>query len=366
MTTPPGWYADPDHQGPAPAPERWWDGAAWTESRRGAPSVHDAQTMLSTPSALSPPPAPPGAPPYGQPPQQPPGFAPGPAAGAPYGPPMPGAAPGYPGGYPGYPGGPDAGGPPPGRGRRNAVVATVGAFVVAAIVAGVVVLGGDDGGGDDSNEAGQPKPSFTVPTPEESGPGGGTPTAPSQAGDRATDPANSISVPVLSQWTANPPNAVGLGITTSPYPCPDDTASTCVRGGVFSFGTTGKGYRATTAEGIAKEDIERNAEDSYGAGPGGKRAAYGGLNGHEELKAEPVTVAGQSGYLVRWKADTKKGDDGYVQSIAFPEPGQAAGGQQTMVIVRFGFDVSASAPPLSAMDEIVQGIEPAAGDGEGV
>lgn len=361
MTTPPGWYPDPDHRGPGPAPERWWDGAAWTDSRRGAPSVHDAQTMLSAPDGYGvPQPPPPTSTPYGAGQAQPPGYLPAP--GAPYGPPVPG-------GVPGYPGGPAAGGPPPERGRRTAVVAVVGAVLVAAIVAGVLVLQGDGDEGSGGHESG-PQPSLGVPAPSGSGGGSGgdappAPSSPDRAGSRVTDPANGISLPVLDQWTASPPHADGLGITTSPYPCPNDAASRCVRGGVFSFGATGKGYRATTAEGIAREDIERNAEESYGTDQDGERAAYGGLDGHQELKAEPVTVAGQPGYLVRWRAKTKRGDDGYVQSVVFPEPGQPAD-EAAMVVVRFGFDASSAAPSLADMDTITRGIEPATGDGEGV
>ncbi|MFD4995332.1 DUF2510 domain-containing protein [Streptomyces buecherae] len=354
MTTPPGWYPDPDHQGHGPAPERWWDGAGWTEGRRNAPSVHDAQTMLSAPSAYAPAPPPPGTAPYG-PPQGP----------APYGPP-PGQPPGYPGGSP-------PAGPPTGRGRRGAVIAGVAAVVVAAVVAGVIALEGGDDGGDKGDEAG-PSPSLGAPAPNE-GTGGsgndgdgasGSPKAPGGDSRVAVDPANGIAVPILDQWTASPPHADGLGITTSPYPCPGDGASRCVRGGVFTFGAAGKGYRSQTPEGIAREDIARNAEESYGAGQNeGKPAAYGGLDGHQELKAEEVTVAGQRGYLVRWKADTKKGDDGYVQTVVFPEPGQPAA-EADLVVVRLGFDVSSAAPPLSSMDEIIRGIEPATGDGEGV
>ncbi|MFI2032254.1 DUF2510 domain-containing protein [Streptomyces buecherae] len=352
MTTPPGWYPDPDHQGHGPAPERWWDGAGWTEGRRTAPSVHDAQTMLSAPSAYASAPPSPGTAPYG-PPQGP----------APYGPP--------PGQPPGYPGGPPPVGPPAGRGRRGAVIAGVAAVVVAAVVAGVIVLQGGDDGGDKGDEAG-PSPSLGAPAPSE-GTGGsgddgasGSPKAPGGDSRVAVDPANGIAVPILDQWTASPPHADGLGITTSPYPCPGDGASRCVRGGVFTFGAAGKGYRSQTPEGIAREDIARNAEESYGAGQNnGKPAAYGGLDGHQELKAEEVTVAGQRGYLVRWKADTKKGDDGYVQTVVFPEPGQPAA-EADLVVVRLGFDVSSAAPPLSSMDEIIRGIEPATGDGEGV
>ncbi len=135
---------------------------------------------------------------------------------------------------------------------------------------------------------------------------------------------------------------------------------------MFTFGAAGKGYRSQTPDGVAREDIARNAEESYGAGQrDGKPAAYGGLDGHQELKAEEVVVAGQRGFLVRWKADTRKGDDGYVQSVVFPEPGQPAA-EADLVVVRLGFDVSSAAPPLSSMDEIIRGIEPATGDGEGV
>lgn len=35
---PPGWYADPDH----PSMHRWWNGSAWTESRRPAPGAAPA------------------------------------------------------------------------------------------------------------------------------------------------------------------------------------------------------------------------------------------------------------------------------------------------------------------------------------
>ncbi|MFT2017122.1 DUF2510 domain-containing protein [Streptomyces sp. 796.1] len=368
MTTPPGWYPDPDHQGPGPAPERWWDGRAWTESRRAAPSVHDAQTMLATPLGAPPagpppaapaPQAPPGVAPYGYPQAQPPGYPP--AAGAPYGQPGPLGA--------GHPGGP--GGPPPGRGRRNAVVAVVGAIVVAAIVAGVVVLQ-DDGDGD-GDQAG-PTPTLDVPKGSGGGSGdtGGDPTPstppsgdPDDTVQRTVDAANAISVPVLDGWTANPPNANGIGITTTRYDCPRAASIKCVRGGVFSFGVTGRGYTATTAEGVAREDIARNAEESYGTGQQGAQNPYGGLDGHQEAKAEPVTVAGQAGYLVRWKVDTKSGLDAHVQSLVFPKPGQGAGGSE-LVVVRFGFDVNPAAPSLADMDVITSGIEPAAGDGEGV
>ncbi|MFD7946174.1 hypothetical protein ACFV5K_25030, partial [Streptomyces sp. NPDC059744] len=89
--------------------------------------------------------------------------------------------------------------------------------------------------------------------------------------------------------------------------------------------------------------------------------AYGAISSHQQLKSEPVTVAGQKGYLVRWKVVTKKGDDGYVQSLVLPSPHSA----DMLVVVRSGFDISSKAPSLSVMDEITKGIKAASGTGSG-
>ncbi|GAA4941218.1 hypothetical protein GCM10023238_03770 [Streptomyces heliomycini] len=71
-----------------------------------------------------------------------------------------------------------------------------------------------------------------------------------------------------------------------------------------------------------------------------------------------MTVAGQKGYLVRWKAVTGKGSDGYVQSLAFPSPAQP----QRIVVVRFGVDTDQE---QSVLDEITEGIEVSSGGGSG-
>ncbi|MFH8366991.1 DUF2510 domain-containing protein [Streptomyces sp. NPDC018031] len=348
MSTPPGWYPDPTHQGPGPAPERWWDGSAWTDHRRDAQAVHSAPTMIGTPG------------PADQ------SFAP--------------AAPGYPPGqmpghYPGHPPGP--GGTPRGRGPKIAAVTAAAVVVVAAIVGGVVLLTDDDKK-DDSAKTG---PSATAPapgpgTPQDQGPGGDeppdatdepttdAPTAPPDDPRAAEDMASGISLPVLDGWRASPANpSGGAGVTTlDRYPCPGAPSANCVRGGAFSYPASG--YRAKTAEGIAKEDIAANAEDSYGTDPNTKQKSYGGIGSHKQLKSEAVTVAGEKGYLVRWKVDTRKGDDGYVQTLAFPSPSVPG----TIVVVRFGFDVNDEAPSLADMDRIVKGIKPISdpGDNEAV
>jgi hypothetical protein len=112
------------------------------------------------------------------------------------------------------------------------------------------------------------------------------------------------------------------------------------------------GTDGSTAEEVAKADIAANAEESYG----GK--SYGEITSHDVLASKAVTVAGQKGYLVRWKAVTSKGSDGYVQSLAFPSPANP----QQMVVVRLGVDVGET---QSVLDEITKGIKVSTGGGNG-
>ncbi|MFC0598646.1 DUF2510 domain-containing protein [Streptomyces palmae] len=341
MTTPPGWYPDPTHPGPGPAPERWWDGAGWTEHRR-TPAVHDAATLNGAP--LTPPAA--GAP-----------GAPG-IPGAPVAPGYPPAAPGY-APVPGYPPGPA--GPPRGRGPKIAAVVVAGAVLVAAIVGGVVLLqdGGDDKDGKDDKAV---PPSSSAPPSASGGQSdGGSSDAPSSGPTAdpsiAEDTLSGITLPVLDGWRGASTQSGASVTTEESYPCPSLPAQNCIPGGAFSFPAIG--FKAKSPKGIAKEDIAANAEDSYGTDPRTKKKIYGGINKHQELKSEAVTVAGQQGYLVRWKVDTKKGADGIVQSLVFPSPTKP----DVMVLVRFGFDASGTAPTLDDMDEIVKGIR-AFGDSE--
>jgi hypothetical protein len=64
--------------------------------------------------------------------------------------------------------------------------------------------------------------------------------------------------------------------------------------------------------------------------------------------------------MVRWKAITSKGADGYVESLVFPSPA----GTGRLVVVRFGIDVGANAPKPSVLDRITAGIK-AASSGNG-
>lgn len=325
QVTPPGWYPDPGQTTDGPRTERWWDGNVWTDQVRAV----GAAAGWGGAGPTAPPAHPPGA---------------------------PGAYPAY----PSYPGQPTA----PRRGLRTGIAVGVALVVLAGIGGGVYFLTADDGNGD-SDDTAKP-PSSSAPSkpgapqdpqgPEQSQPPGGGPSAapPSEEG-YATDLLSGVSIPVPDGWTGTSGQQGGASVTTGPYPCPREPAKTCTRGGAYAGLAEGFKVDAKTAEAAAKADISVNAKESYG----GK--TYGKITSHKELESKAVTVAGQKGYLVRWKAVTEKSDDGYVQSLAFPSPTL----KSQLVIVRFGIDVDDKSPKLSVMDEITKGIKAAAGGGGG-
>ncbi|MER5631807.1 DUF2510 domain-containing protein [Streptomyces nitrosporeus] len=200
--------------------------------------------------------------------------------------------------------------------------------------------GGQDDDGRDGGNGGQGQ-----------GPGG---QMPQTEDGYATDFASGISIPVPEGWSGES-SPVGAGVTTGQYACPGDKSQSCVRGGVFSAPAQALEVTETTSKAAALADIEANAEQSYG------EKIYGGITSHDELKSEAVTVAGQKGYRVRWKVVTKNGDDGYVESLAFPSPNN----KDMLVLVRSGFDVNDKAPKLSVLDDITEGIKKTAGSGPG-
>ncbi|GAA3126062.1 DUF2510 domain-containing protein [Streptomyces echinatus] len=353
QVTPPGWYPDPGQTNDAPPTERWWDGRAWTDQTRPA----------GTAAA------------WGSP-------APSPQPAGPY----PAASPGY-GAHPGYPGYPAV---PPARSRRGlrtGIAVAVAAAVLTCIGVGVYALSKDDGGSGDRAGAGQGPGDggrggpFGGPGGGSGGSGsggsgsggsgsggsgsggsggsGGASPSPGQSqaprfegGGSVPDPVNGISLPVPQGWTGEL-LTVGAQVTSDDsYKCPGNTAKTCTAGGAYSAPATELGIKKGTAEEVAKADIAANAEQSYGD------AAYGSITAHQVLASEAVTVAGQKGYLVRWKAVTSKGADGYVESVAFPSPNDP----ERIVVVRFGLDVGQK---LSVVDEILKGIKVSSGGGNG-
>ncbi len=256
------------------------------------------------------------------------------------------------GGLPGHPVHPAV--PPSPRGRRLRVgtAVAVAAAVLASIGVGVYALTDDDGGrstatsqqpggrddgrndGRDAPEEGAPDREGDEPRRVESG--------------AVTDSLSGISLPVPDGWYGEELQ-VGAALTSKEsYDCPGDTSKTCVKGGAYSAPAVVLGTRGDTAEEVAKADISANAEESYGG------ESYGRITSHDVLASKAVTVAGQKGYLVRWKAVTQKGSDGFVQSLAFPSPDRP----DQIVVVRFGVDTDQQ---QKILDEITEGIEVAEG-----
>ncbi|MER7187891.1 hypothetical protein ABT404_51985, partial [Streptomyces hyaluromycini] len=287
--------------------------------------------------------------------------------------PADGAYPAYPG-YPGYPAPPATAK----RGLRTGVAVGIAVAVLAAIGVGAWALtgnGGDSGnqqasqqgsggqggqGGPEGQNGGQGFPfGGSGGSSGSGGTGGGASPSPGQSeapkvkgGGTVSDSINAISIPVPDGWTGQ---ALSYGANVSSddsYKCPGDTSQTCTAGGAYSAPAVVLGTKGTTAEAVAKADISANATESYG----GK--TYGSITSHEVLASKAVTVAGQKGYLVRWKAITSKGADGYVESLAFPSPANSA----QIVVVRFGVDVGQKE---SIIDTITSGIKVSSGSGSG-
>jgi hypothetical protein len=330
QATPPGWYPDPGQTHDAPATERWWDGKAWTDQTRPAGSA------------------------VGWGPQTPAG----------------GAYPTAPG-HPAYPAQPPGGSR---RGLRTGIAVGAAAVVLACIGVGVYALADSGSGGADAADSrpGPGGPGGGQGGPfGDGGPGGGQGGSGGGSGGQSPDPDGSadpsqaprvesgsvtdavdgISLPVPDGWYGQE-GQVGAQITSKEsYDCPGDTSKQCTKGGAYSAPAVALGTEGATAEAVAKADIAANAEESYGD-------AYGKITSHDVLASEAVTVAGQKGYLVRWKAVTSEGSDGYVQSLAFPSPANA----RQIVVVRFGVDVEET---QSVLDEITKGIEVSTGGGSG-
>ncbi|OON81801.1 DUF2510 domain-containing protein [Streptomyces tsukubensis] len=342
QVTPPGWYPDPGHTGEGPRSERWWDGNVWTERTRPTP-----------PTGFGPP-APPARGPYeGQAPGHP--QPPQPPHQDPYQQqPYPAAYQQQP--YPGQQpyGAPQ---PPPGqrRGLRTAIAVGVAVVVLAGIGGGVYALSDGDGDETARSSAAPSAPERSQPPggrddngqkglPGEGG-GEGLPGGGDEDDGWVTDGLSGVELPVPDGWTGD--SSTASAQAGDSYPCPGAPSKDCVRGGMNSLPAALLKIKATTAEGAAKEDIANNAKDSYGG------TTYGSVTSHRQLAAKSVTVAGQKGYMVRWKVVTSKGDDGYVESLAFPSPAKP----DRLVLVRFGLDVSEKAPSVTTLDTIAKGIK---------
>ncbi|MFE9858265.1 DUF2510 domain-containing protein [Streptomyces sp. NPDC005780] len=297
--TPPGWYPDTA----APGNERWWDGTAWTAHTRTAATV----IQQSGPARR------------------------------------------------GGGGGATAAG-------TIALVAT-GMAVVVVAVTGAMLLNRGDG----------PEPAATrsdrssAPSSADTGagaPGDDSPSpAPSAARedpDVLVDQLNGITLPIPDGWErVERPVDEMLTMRTvdsEAYYCPGTSSALCYHGTVTT--RTAGGADATTPEAIAKEDIVAAADRAYEEDLIG-RPVHGGIMSHRQIAAGPVSVAGRTGYQVRWRVVTGKGPGGYVQSLVFP----SAVGSESPVVVRYAFDAGPDGVPLALMDTLTKGIRPL-GDSE--
>ncbi|BAJ32537.1 MULTISPECIES: DUF2510 domain-containing protein [Kitasatospora] len=374
---PAGWYPDPVDTDSDPRPQRWWDGTGWTAETRPAPA-----------------PQPEAAPTDAPPPAAPAGTSPGTSPGTPstedtavlegtvldasgqtvsY-PPLPP----YTGQY----------GAKPTRDRAPKpvlVAASVAAVLGLAIGSGVTYLamdgrhddtktasrssdgqrfggglfgdgeGGEGGnggkggngsgggnsdpfgfgdGGKNDQGNGQGNGGGTGKNGKGNGNGNGGGTGTGKNAQAAVDMVNGISLPIPGGWDGGTTAAGYAALSIGSYTCVDGSDS-CSLGGV----STGQ-LKGNDAKKAAQDDIATAAKE-----------AYGDLNGHQELKSEAVTVAGQSGYLVRWKVDAAKGNPGYVETVVFPTADGKA-----LTAVHFGFDIADKAPGPDQMDTIVKGI----------
>ncbi|MEV8095393.1 DUF2510 domain-containing protein [Kitasatospora sp. NPDC085879] len=335
---PAGWYPDPKDTGD-PRPERYWDGTGWTATTRPAPGAEapaggDEAAAGDEPTVIE-----------GR------VLDDGPTVRYPE---MPTAVPA-----------------PPKAARRPSrpvvVAATVAALAGLAVGSGVTYLAMDHDEGRASarpfdgryRPGGPGSDGFGFPGLPGQGNGQGNGNGQGGSGDglgggngsgrggrnadTAIDLVNGISLPVPSGWqgATTPDGHAALSIGS--YTCADGK-SRCSLGGASTDSIDG-----TDAKQAALADIAAAAKESYGD-----------VKSHEELKSEAVTVAGRSGYLVRWKVDAPQGNDGYVETVVFP--GAKSG---SLVAVHLGFDIADKAPGLAQMDTIVKGIATAQAGGVG-
>ncbi|MFI2611810.1 DUF2510 domain-containing protein [Kitasatospora sp. NPDC018619] len=336
---PAGWYPDPKDTTGDPRAQRWWDGKGWTADTRPAPPDAPAPRAPEAEPTAAADPGP------AEPPRVLEGevLESGPTVRYPEPPPF-GAVYGTPA-------------DPPRKPRRKpsklAVATTVAALLGLGVGSGITYLA-MDGHGDRSPRSARPAPQSGgygpgggfpgFGDPGNGGGGGGKGSGKGNGGsgrtspgaDQAVDVVNRIVLPAPNGWEAGTTTDGFAMLTIGSYTCADGKGD-CSLGGVNTGRVDGGG---TDVQAAAKADIAVAA-----------KAAYGDVTGHQELKSEAVKVNGRDGYLVRWKVDAPKGNNGYVQSVVFPSADGKA-----LVSVHFGFDIADKSPDVAVMDTIVSGI----------
>ncbi|WP_411085956.1 DUF2510 domain-containing protein [Streptomyces sp. 061-3] len=240
-----------------------------------------------------------------------------------------------------------SGGSGGGGGIRIVAMATAALAVVGAAVTGAVLLGRDDGGTEPKSSG--PTRSAPLPTATTTAGGGGPATDPTLL----VDQLNGITLPIPDGWE-KPESTVEKALTmrtVDSYTCPGDSSAFCYHGTVTT--RTASETDLTSAEALAEQDITTAADKAYEENIVGDRI-HGGITSHEQLRSASVSVAGRTGYEVRWRVHTAKGPGGYVQSLVFP----STVGSESPVIVRYAFDAGPDGPPLSLMDTLTRAIRP--------
>ncbi|WP_165845461.1 DUF2510 domain-containing protein [Streptacidiphilus pinicola] len=303
-TAPPpaGWYPDPKPANSDNPGERWWNGSEWTVSTR----AEDTPVFIS-----------------GEPPAA--------ARGA----------------------------RRPGPLLVGAVAAVVGLGVgslvtyfamdgnsqsTSAASSSPFAGGGQNGGGQNGGEGLNP---FGGNGGQSGGSNGGSNGGQSGGGNGgsgsnlAVDVVDGVSVPLPSGWTGGTTTDGHASGSFGSYKCAGSggsSSNTCSYAGADT--STLKTPVSTGVQAAAEQDIAAAVKESYGD-----------VTGHQVLQEKAVTVAGRSGYLVRWQVDAKVGNNGTVETVVFPNK---AGDK--LVALHLGFDVTGKAPSVSVMDQIVSGV----------
>ncbi|QMU76344.1 DUF2510 domain-containing protein [Streptacidiphilus sp. PB12-B1b] len=322
-TTPAGWYPDPKPSDPANPGKRWWNGTDWTVSTK-------TDEVLTASTA---------------------------------------AYPAYPA-APAHPLDPAAVAVEPKKPRKRRPV-LVAASVAAVLGLGVGSLatylimhndhasssassaarnpaGGFGGNGGGSDGLGGSGGSTGGSGSTGGGTGGSGSGGGSSSGNVAVDVANGITLPDPGTgWTGGTDQNGDAYLSYGSYTCSGSSGGTCSLAGASTSTLTAP--VSGGAQAAATADMATAVSQSYGT-----------ITGHKQLEAKAVTVAGRSGYLIRWQVDAKVGNNGTVEDVVFPNSANTK-----LIAVHLGFDIASKAPAVSVMDSIISGIQDYSGGAAG-
>ncbi|MEY9947044.1 hypothetical protein ABH937_004139 [Kitasatospora sp. GAS1066B] len=157
-------------------------------------------------------------------------------------------------------------------------------------------------------------------------------------GGSVQDAVHNWSVPLLAGWdSADHDASTAALLVTGPYQCA--TPGGCVRG---NFTIDSNPAPGPDAETVARQTMAGYAPQLFGP-----------LGTHQELTSGPISVAGLTGFAVRWHVVPQQAGPGFLLLIALPAPG---GGFTTLV---GSVDDDPQAPAPAVLDQIAAGIRAA-------